>query len=310
MHLEGKPIGPYMVSSRIGAGGMGNVYKARDTRLDRTVAIKVLTSRFARDPQSRERFEVEARAAAALNHPHICTVHDIGRDDGVDFLVMEYLEGETLAARLEKGPLPLVDAVRYAVQIASALDRAHRAGIVHRDLKPGNVMLTATGAKLLDFGLAKSVLVGMVADGTRPARDLTEPGLVLGTLHYMAPEQLEGRPVDARADLFAFGAVLFEMLTARKAFDGSTPATIMTSILERDAGPLSLLPPHAPPFLHHILKRCLAKDPDQRWQTARDVMLELESRNDVATTSVAGARASDSPRRRERTAGSWLPGSR
>jgi len=301
-HLQGRRIGPYLISSRIGAGGMGEVYKARDTRLDRTVAIKVLASHVAADSQSRRRFEVEARAAAALSHPHICTLHDVGHEPGsgskpgIDYLVMEYLEGETLAARLEKGPLPLAVALRHAIQIASALDRAHRVGIVHRDLKPGNIMLTKTGAKLLDFGLAKPYTAMSEPDALTRASELTTPGIIVGTLHYLAPEQIEGREADARTDLFAFGSLLFEMLTARKAFEGNTPASVMAAILEHPHKLVSTLRSEVPPQLDETLKHCLAKDPDDRWQSARDLMFALETLGGV--TSPTPAKEAQASRRR------------
>src|SRR5262245_3984313 len=275
--LEGERIGPYLLSSRIGAGGMGVVYKARDTRLDRTVAIKVLLAASGGSAHARERFEREARAVAALNHPHICTLHDAGHHEGIDFLVMEHLDGETLAARLARGPLPLDRAMAIAVQIASALDAAHRAGIVHRDLKPGNVMLTRSGAKLLDFGLAKATAAILGRDPTRApsASELTIPGTILGTVQYMAPEQIEGREADARTDIFGFGAMLYEMIAGRKAFEGGSEASVMAAILERDPPPLSSVRPLASPALDRIVATCLAKDPDDRWQTARDLLREL-----------------------------------
>lgn len=277
-HLEGKRMGPYQLSSRLGAGGMGEVYKARDTRLDRTVAIKVLPAHVAHDPEARERFEREARAVAALNHPHICTLHDVGHHEGIDFLVMEYVEGETLAARLEKGPLPIAQALQYAIQMASALDKAHHAGIVHRDLKPGNIMLTKAGAKLLDFGLAKAC-APLIAGGPAhvPATtDLTTPGTILGTVQYMAPEQLHGKEADARTDIFAFGAVLFEAVTGGKAFEGESPASLIGTILNTDPPTISARQPLAPPALDRIVSTCLAKDPDDRWQTARDLGREIQ----------------------------------
>jgi eukaryotic-like serine/threonine-protein kinase len=278
--LVGRRLGPYELLSREGAGGMGEVYKARDSRLDRTIAIKVLPLPSVCDPHARERFEREARAVATLNHPHICTLHDIGRDDDVDYLVMEFLEGQTLAARLAKGPLPIAQALQYAIQIASALDVAHRAGIVHRDLKPANVMVTAVGAKLLDFGLAKSIATlaraGAASAPTLIAPpELTTPGTILGTVDYMAPEQIEGRASDARTDIIAFGAVLFEMLTGRKAFAGSTPASVIAAILERDPPPVSSVQPLAPASIDRVVQACLAKNPDDRWQTMRDLVREL-----------------------------------
>jgi serine/threonine protein kinase len=285
--LEGLRIGPYHLASKIGAGGMGEVYKARDTRLDRTVAIKVLTAHLADDPHARERFQREARAVAALNHPHICTLHDVGSQDpstgsgqAMDFLVMEYLDGETLAERLVKGPLPLDHVLQYAIQIADALDKAHRQGITHRDLKPGNVMLTKVGTKLLDFGLAKlrpaaGEVVGMGA-AANVSRSLTGRGAILGTLQYMAPEQLEGKPADARTDIFAFGALLYEMLTGKRAFKGTSQASVISAILSSDPPPIAVLQPLSPPALNRVVKKCLAKDPDERWQSAHDLTSELK----------------------------------
>jgi serine/threonine-protein kinase len=273
--LEGLTIGPYRVGSRVGAGGMGEVYKALDTRLGRSVAMKVLPAHLATDPMVRERFEREARAVAALNHPHICTLYDVGAQDGINFLVMEFLEGETLAAMLTRGPVPLPKALEYATQIASALDKAHRAGIVHRDLKPGNVMVTPGGAKLLDFGLAKPRATGVEA-GAVVTRELTGPGTILGTAQYMAPEQIEGRDADARSDLFGFGAVLHEMLTGKKAFDAPTNAQLAAAILASYPPRVSELEPEVPAALDTIVGRCLAKDPDARWQTAHDLLAELE----------------------------------
>ena len=286
-NLEGQHIGPYQLASKIGAGGMGEVYKARDTRLERTVAIKVLTAHLADDPHARERFQREARAVAALDHPHICTLHDVGSQDpsigsgqAMDFLVMEYLDGETLAERLAKGPLALDHSLRYAIQIAGALDKAHRQGITHRDLKPGNVMLTTVGTKLLDFGLAKlRPAVGGVV-GMSPAPNvgpsLTGRGAILGMLQYMAPEQLEGKPADARTDIFAFGALLYEMLTGRRAFEGTSQASLISAILSSDPPPIAVLQPLSPPALDRVVKKCLAKDPDERWQSAHDLTSELK----------------------------------
>jgi serine/threonine protein kinase len=261
------------------------VYKARDTRLGREVAIKILPAHVAHDPRSRARVEHEARAVAALSHPHICTLYDVGEQDGIDFLVMELLEGETLQERLVKDPLPMAHALRLAIQIASALDKAHRAGIVHRDLKPGNVFLVRgdgasapVTAKLLDFGLAKTVTPSVLASPNTVTRspDLTASGLIVGTVQYMAPEQIEGKTVDGRTDIFAFGSVLFEMLTGRKAFEANGNAGLMAAILEREAPPLSSLQPLATPALERLVATCLAKDPDERWQTARDLLRELQ----------------------------------
>jgi serine/threonine protein kinase/Tol biopolymer transport system component len=275
----GVHLGAYEVLSLIGAGGMGEVYKARDTRLDRTVAIKILSAQFATDADRRQRFEREARAVAALNHPHICDLHDVGEHHSLNFLVMEYLDGQTLADRLVRGPLPLPEVLRHAVEIADALDHAHRRGLIHRDLKPGNVMLTKDGAKLVDFGLSKlqshpTVLaLSTISPGGVP---LTAEGAVLGTFPYMAPEQLEGREADARSDIFAFGAMVYEMATGRRAFDGSTAATVIAAILHSDPPPVSAVQPLTPQAFDHLVSRCLAKDPDDRWQTARDLMLELK----------------------------------
>jgi serine/threonine protein kinase len=247
----GARLGPYEILESIGAGGMGVVYRARDTRLDRIVAVKVLAAGTAKRPEFRQRFEREARAVSALNHPHICTLHDVGSVGDIDYIVMEYLEGETLAARLRSGALPLDQALRIALESADALDRAHRTGIIHRDLKPGNIMLTKGGAKLLDFGLAR--LRDPAGDGPSPAGVLTGtqtmPGLIMGTLPYMAPEQLEAREVDARADIFAFGAVLYEMLTGRRPFEGRSQASLIGAILDRDPPLVTSLQPTTPPLL-------------------------------------------------------------
>jgi serine/threonine protein kinase len=290
---SGTRLGPYEIVAPLGAGGMGEVYRAKDTRLDRTVAVKVLPSHVAATPEARQRFEREARAVSSLNHPHICVLHDIGQQDGIDFLVMEYLEGETLAARLTKGPLPMAQAVEYAIQIADALAQAHKQGVFHRDLKPGNIMLIKSGAKLLDFGLAKVALD--FAGETAATRGLTQKGTILGTLQYMAPEQLEGKETDARGDIFAFGAVLYEMVTGRKAFEGKSHASLIAAILEHDPPPLSSVQPLTSRALERAVKRCLAKDPDDRWQTARDLKAELQWFTEVTAPAVApprGARRS------------------
>jgi Tol biopolymer transport system component/predicted Ser/Thr protein kinase len=282
MLTSGTKLGAYEVVAQIGAGGMGEVYSARDTRLNRDVAIKVLPAHLANKPELRERFEREARTIASLNHPHICTLYDIGHQDGTDFLVMEHLEGETLAQRLLKGPLPLDQVLQYAIEIADALDKAHRKGVTHRDLKPGNIMLTKAGAKLLDFGLAKlkqeaSPAAALSALPTITAKDaITAEGTILGTLQYMAPEQVEGKEADARTDIFAFGAVVYEMATGKRAFEGKTSASVMAKILETDPAPMSSLQPMTPPALDHVVKKCLAKEPDQRWQTASDLCGELK----------------------------------
>jgi Tol biopolymer transport system component/tRNA A-37 threonylcarbamoyl transferase component Bud32 len=279
--LPGRRLGPYEILSAIGAGGMGEVYKARDTRLDRIVAIKVLPTHLAGRAELRERFDREAKTIASLNHPHICTLYDTGHQDQIDYLVMEYLEGETLAQRLLKGPLPLGQVLQYAIEISDALDKAHRKGVTHRDLKPGNIMLTKSGTKLLDFGLAKlkqeATPANMSLSDLPTAIDpLTAEGSIVGTLQYMAPEQLEGKEVDARTDIFAFGAVVYEMATGKRAFEGKSQASLMVAILERDPLPMSSLQPMTPPTLDRVVKKCLAKEPEKRWQAASDVCDELK----------------------------------
>src|ERR1700694_4352243 len=274
--LPGRRLGPHEILSAIGAGGMGEVYRARDTRLDRIVAIKVLPTHLADRSELRERFEREARTIASLNHPHICVLHDIGQQDGIDYLVMEYLEGETLAHRLLKGSLPLEQVLQYAIEIADALDKAHRKGVTHRDLKPGNIMLTKSGTKLLDFGLAKlkqEVAPANVQLSELPTVNdpLTAHGTIVGTLQYMAPEQLEGKEVDARTDIFAFGAVMYEMATGKRAFEGKSQASLIAAILEREPPPMTSLQPMTPPALDRVVKKCLAKDPDDRWHAAKDL---------------------------------------
>jgi eukaryotic-like serine/threonine-protein kinase len=274
----GTKLGPYEIGAPLGAGGMGEVYRARDTRLDRTVAIKILTQVLADTPEVRQRFEREARAVSSLNHPHISALYDVGRQDGIDYLVMEYLEGETLAARIEKGPLPVADLLRYATQIADALDKAHRQGIVHRDLKPANVMLTKAGAKLLDFGLAKSreILHGDMGASPTMSRALTAEGTIVGTMQYMSPEHLEGKETDARSDIFSFGCMLFEMATGKKAFEAKSQASLIAAILRGEPRPMRELQPMTPLLLEHMVKTCLAKDPDERPQSAHDLKLELD----------------------------------
>ena len=278
MLIPGTKLGPYEILAAAGAGGMGEVYRSRDTRLDRTVAIKVVSAALTGSPELRERFDREARAISALNHPHICALYDVGHEAGVDFLVMEFVDGETLEARLAKGPLPMADVLRHGIEIASALDAAHRQGIVHRDLKPGNVMLTKAGAKLLDFGLAKqapaSPAAGLTMLPTTPS-NLTAAGTILGTFQYMAPEQLEGVDADARADIFAFGAVMYEMASGRKAFAGKSQATLIAAIVSADPPALSSLQPLATAGLDRVIARCLIKDPEDRWQSMRDVLGEL-----------------------------------
>ena len=337
---SGTRLGPYEILDAIGAGGMGEVYRGRDTRLDRIVAIKVLAPGLAKDITSRERFEREARAISSLNHPNICVLHDIGREKpagseepAVDFLVMEYLEGETLSARLARGPsrasrlgalsspatplppMTVDEALTIAIPIAAALDCAHRQGVVHRDLKPGNVMLSNATVKLLDFGLARlsqtgsdkndSVGHGMVslADLSLPtvSSPLTIKGTILGTLQYMAPEQLEGKEVDARADIFAFGGMLYEMLTGKRPFEGKSQASLIGAILDHQPPPVTSLQPLSPPIMDDIVARCLEKHPDDRWQTARDLKRQLDWVAKSAANGGTGAMAAGvAPRRRER----------
>ena len=278
---SGTKLGPYEIVAPLGAGGMGEVYRARDTRLDRIVAIKVLPEHLADRADLRERFEREAHTIASLNHPHICSIYDVGHQNGTDYLVMEYLEGETLAQRLQKGPLTPEHLLQYAIQIADALDKAHRKGITHRDLKPGNIMLTKSGAKLLDFGLAKLKPPTIPSDVTLSALPALQDSItgersILGTLQYMAPEQLEAKEADARTDIFAFGAVLYEMATGKKAFDGKSQASLIAKILETDPPPMSSLRPMTPPALDRIVNSCLAKEPEERWQNAADLTRELK----------------------------------
>jgi len=272
---------------------MGEVYRARDTRLDRTVAIKVLPPHLADTPEARQRFEREARAVSALNHPNICTLHDVGSQDGTEFLVMEYLEGETLAARLEKGPLPLEQVLKLGMEIADGLDKAHRQGIVHRDLKPSNIMLTKSGAKLLDFGLAKEAVplstgVTLTAAVTRTT-PVTQQGTIVGTFQYMSPEQVEGKEVDGRSDIFSLGAVLYEMVTGQRAFQGKSQLSVASAILEKEPAPISAAKPMTPPALDHAIGRCLAKDAEERSQTARDLALELKWIAETGSQSAVAA---------------------
>jgi predicted Ser/Thr protein kinase len=283
---------------------MGEVYKARDTRLERMVAVKVLPQHLSASAEVRQRFEREAKTISQLSHPHICALYDVGNQDGVEYLVMEYLEGETLADRLLKGALPTEQTLRFGIEIVDALDKAHRQGIVHRDLKPGNVMLTKSGVKLLDFGLAKAVEPaskpsGMTALPTVASSPLTQEGTILGTFQYMAPEQLEGKEADARTDIFAFGAVLYEMATGKKAFSGASQASLISSIMSSEPPSLSSLAPMTPPALERVVKTCLAKDPEDRWQSARDIRSELGwiaqagSQAGVAAPVAASRRRSD-----------------
>jgi serine/threonine protein kinase len=309
--LEGMPLSPgsrlghYEIQSLRGAGGMGEVYRSRDVRLNRTVALKVLPPRFASDPDSRQRFQREARSVAALSHPNICALYDVGEAPDPDdqhapplqFLVMEYLEGQTLAEALQRKPLSIPEVLRTSIEIADAIDKAHRTGVVHRDLKPGNIMLTSSGAKLLDFGLARMQQPAfsghdMTVTGNTP---LTAQGTVLGTPNYMAPEQVEGKDADYRSDIFALGAIMYEMTTGRKAFEGRSAASVMAAILDRDPPSLTTLQPLASPLLDHVVTRCLAKDPDDRWQSAGDVMRELRWTLQPSTGLAASSRPA--PRR-------------
>src|ERR1700680_1177875 len=299
-------LGPYEVISPLGAGGMGEVYRARDTRLDRTVAVKILPAHLSSDPTLRARFEQEAKAISSLNHPHICALYDVGHQDGTDFLVMEYLEGDTLATLLEKGQLPLAQVLKYGIAIADALDKAHRQGIIHRDLKPGDIMITKSGAKLLDFGLAKAALpltsgATLTAAVTRTT-PVTQQGTIVGTFQYMSPEQIEARELDARSDIFSFGAVLYEMLTGKRAFPGKSQLSVASAVLEKDPEPISALQPLTPPALDRAIRVCLANDPEDGWQTARDLLLELKWIAEGGSQS--GVTAPMLPERRQRA---WLP---
>jgi len=301
-------LGPYEVLAPLGAGGMGEVYKARDTRLERTVAVKVLPQKLSSSPEVRQRFEREAKTISQLSHPHICALYDVGREGETEYLVMEYLEGETLSDRLAKGALPLESTLRYGVEIADALDKAHRQGIVHRDLKPGNVMLTKSGVKLLDFGLAKAIATpGEKSSLTSlpTQQGLTQEGTILGTFQYMAPEQLEGKDADARTDIFALGATLYEMATGRKAFSASSQASLITAIMSSDPAPISGVQAMSPPALDRVVKTCLAKDPEERWQSAGDVGKELKW---IGEGSAAGVAAPTvvAVRRRGRERLAWL----
>jgi serine/threonine protein kinase/Tol biopolymer transport system component len=294
MLTVGTRLGHFEIVAPIGAGGMGEVYRARDTRLDRSVAIKVIPTHLSARPDVRARFEREARAVSSLNHPHICTLFDVGHQDGLDYLVMEYLEGETLATRLTRGALPVPELLKIAMEVTGALDAAHRQGVIHRDLKPGNIMLTRTGAKLLDFGLARTAVsdsgVSSASESPTRSHPLTEEGAIVGTFQYMAPEQLEGEEADARSDIFALGAVLYEMATGKKAFEGKSRASLIAAIMEREPPPLTTVAPLAPAALERVVRRCLAKNRDDRWQSARDLGHELEWIRD--DSSASGARVS------------------
>ena len=285
----GTKLGPYEILSPLGAGGMGEVYRARDTRLDRIVAVKILPTHLSSDSEFKQRFEREARTVSSLNHPHICQLFDVGREGGTDYLVMEFLDGETLAERVRRGPMPLSELLKVGIDVADALAVAHRAGIVHRDLKPGNVILTKAGAKLMDFGLAKPAFAGATGSasapllsgartmsGPSPVSPLTTAGAIVGTIQYMSPEQIEGKEADARSDIFALGAVFYEMVTGKRAFEGKSQLTVASAILEKDPEPISTLRPNVSPALVHVIDGCLNKDPDQRWQSAADISRELK----------------------------------
>jgi eukaryotic-like serine/threonine-protein kinase len=289
---SGTKLGPYEIQSLLGAGGMGEVYRARDTRLDRAVAVKVLASHLPSSPELKQRMEREGRAISSLNHPHICQLYGIGSHGGTDYLVMEFLEGETLAEKLRKGAMPLNEILKVGIAVAEALAVAHRSGIVHRDLKPGNVMLTAGGAKLMDFGLAKPLGIQAAAPGSgtappsftaaqtlsgpSPLTPLTTAGSIVGTIQYMSPEQIEGKEADARSDIFAFGAVLYEMVTGKRPFSGKSQISLASSILESDPQPISAIKPVPPPAFEHVGATCLQKNPEERYQTAHDIKLELQ----------------------------------
>jgi eukaryotic-like serine/threonine-protein kinase len=292
---SGTKLGPYEIQSPLGAGGMGEVYRARDTRLERTVAIKVLPNNLSSDPESKQRFEREARAISSLNHPHICALYDVGTQDGIDFLVMEYLEGRTLADRLQKGALPLEQVLKIGIEVADALDKAHRRGIVHRDLKPANIMLTESGAKLMDFGLAKSTqgtfIAGATAINSTLSDRLTVEGVIVGTLQYTAPEVLEGKEADARSDIFALGAVLYEMATGKPAFTGKTLASVVAAILTSEPTPVTTLYPGSPSELDRLIRTAVAKNPDNRWQSVHDIGINLGGISATATPPVGLTRS-------------------
>jgi eukaryotic-like serine/threonine-protein kinase len=304
---SGTKLGPYEIQSPLGAGGMGEVYRARDTRLDRTVAIKILPAHLSDDPEFKQRFEREAKTVSSLNHPYICQLFDVGQQDGTDFLVMEFLDGETLADRLRRGAMPLNEILKTGTEIAEALNVAHRAGIVHRDLKPGNIMLAKSGAKLMDFGLAKPVIPGAsgsasapllsaarTMSGPSPVSPLTTAGSIVGTIQYMSPEQIEGREADARADIFALGAVLYEMATGTRAFQGKSQISVASAILEKDPEPVSTTKPQIPASFDYLVATCLAKDREERIQTAHDVRLQLKG---IAQSSQASpVQAAAAPR--------------
>lgn len=311
--ISGTKLGPYEIQSPLGAGGMGEVYRAKDTRLDRTVAIKILPTHLSGNPEFKQRFEREARTVSSLNHPHICHLYDVGSQDGTDFLVMEFLDGETLADRLRRGALPFPELLKIGIEVAEALEIAHRAGIVHRDLKPGNIMLTKAGTKLMDFGLAKPASLGAAGSGSAPllsaARTMSGPtpvsplttaGSIVGTIQYMSPEQIEGKEADARSDIFAFGAVLYEMAMGKRAFEGKSQISVASAILEKDPDPVSASKPSTPSAFDYLVAACLAKDREDRFQSAHDVRLQLKGISQSPQSPVAVTPA-QSPR-------TFLPG--
>jgi len=316
MSLEsGARLGPYEIKGEAGAGGMGEVYRATDTRLERDVAIKVLPAHLSENEDLKKRFDREAKTISSLQHPNICALYDVGHEDGIDFLVMEYLEGDTLAEKLASGPMPIEEVMKLGVQITQALDAAHKSGVIHRDLKPGNIMVTRSGAKLLDFGLAKTATGGVTSDSSGftqmataahegAGESLTEAGTILGTFQYMSPEQLEGQDADARSDIFALGAVLYEMAAGKKAFDGKGRASLIASIMSSHPAPISSIQPMTPPALDRVIRTCLEKDPEARWQTAHDVALQLQWIDEGG--SAAGIPKPVASRRRSRERIAWI----
>ena len=299
----GVKLGPYEIQSPLGAGGMGEVYRARDTRLDRVVALKILPVRLSENREAKERFDREARAISSLNHPNICHLYDVGLQDGISYLVMEYLEGETLADRLSRSALPLEQALKIGVEICEGLEKAHRRGVIHRDLKPSNIMLTKTGAKLMDFGVAKAQVAAVGVDSSSNslatrAEPLTAEGTIVGTFQYMSPEQVEGKDADVRTDIFSLGAVLYEMVTGKRAFEGKTTASTIGAILAAEPKPISTVQPLLPLALEHLIRGCLAKDPDERLQSAHDVKVQLgwledgQSQSAIPPRTIPGRRNS------------------
>jgi len=302
---KGARLGPYEIVAPLGAGGMGEVYRARDSRLERSVAIKILPLELSSDPARRQRFQREAKIISSLNHPHICVLHDIGCQDDLDYLVMEYIDGETLADRLQRGALPVEQVLKFGIQIADALDKAHASGVIHRDLKPGNIMLTSSGAKLLDFGLAKPtapVDAGITLTSASKQSPLTEQGVIIGTFQYMSPEQVEGNEADVRSDIFSLGTLLYEMVTGQKAFGGKSRLSVASAILEKEPEAIGTVKPLTPYALDHVIRRCLAKDREDRWQTARDVKLELQwiiDSKSLGAWAASGATPDAAPSRRK-----------